>query len=252
MDQSHKPNVAGVLVIDKPRGPPSMSMVNLVRRRSGGVKTGHAGTLDPLATGVLVLGLGKMTKQLGALTSTNKRYTTVIDLSATTAGHDEESPREEVQVLDEPNRDSVEKILDTFRGIFLQTPPIYSAVKVGGHRAYAVARKGKEVVIEPRKVEVFNISLLAYEWPLATIDIACAKGFYVRSLARDLGMKLGVGGYCRSINRTEVGPFTIQHAHALEDLPAEITQDFLIEPREVEQLLGLADANNRPSTDQFQ
>ena len=88
MDQSHKRDVAGVLVIDKPRGPTSMSMVNLVRRRSGGVKTGHAGTLDPLATGVLVLGLGKMTKRLGELTNTIKRYTTVIDLSATTIGHD--------------------------------------------------------------------------------------------------------------------------------------------------------------------
>ena len=106
MEQLEKPNLSGVLVIDKPRGPTSMSMVNLVRRRASEsrenrVRTGHAGTLDPLATGVLVLGLGKMTKRLGELTLTNKRYTSVIDLSATTAGHDDESPREEVKVINQ-------------------------------------------------------------------------------------------------------------------------------------------------------
>ena len=225
-----------------------MSMVNLVRRRSAGAKTGHAGTLDPLATGVLVLGIGKMTKQLGKLTLTNKRYTTVIDLSASTAGHDEELPREEVDVVNPPTRDELEQVLQTFHGTNLQTPPIFSAVKVVGRRAYAEARKGNDVFIEPRAVTVFNLALLEYKWPLVTIDIACAKGFYVRSLARDLGEKLGTGGYCRSILRTEVGPFTLEHAYQLEDLPAEITQDLLISPHGVDQMLDLVDTKNKSST----
>lgn len=256
-EQSEKPNVIGVLVIDKPRGPTSMSMVNLVRRRASEcranrVKTGHAGTLDPLATGVLVLGLGKMTKRLGELTLTNKRYTSVIDLSATTAGHDDESPREEVKITNPPNRQTVEKTLETFQGIILQRPPIFSAVKIDGHRAYAVARKGKEVILDPRKVEVFNITLLEYVWPLVTVDIACAKGFYVRSFARDLGEKLGTGGYCREIRRTEVGPFTLEHAYELENLPEVITQEILISPSGVDQMLASVDANNRTSEDPSQ
>jgi len=257
MEQLEKPNLSGVLVIDKPRGPTSMSMVNLVRRRASEsrenrVRTGHAGTLDPLATGVLVLGLGKMTKRLGELTLTNKRYTTVIDLSATTAGHDDESPREEVQVSNPPDRQTINKTLETFHGTILQRPPIFSAVKVDGHRAYAIARKGKEVVIKPREVEVFDISLLEYSWPILTIEIACAKGFYVRSLARDLGEKLGTGGYCKEIRRTEVGPFTLEHAHVLENLPEEITQEILILPSAVDQMLAMDDANNTSSKDPSQ
>ncbi len=256
-EQSEKPNVIGVLVIDKPRGPTSMSMVNLVRRRASEcranrVKTGHAGTLDPLATGVLVLGLGKMTKRLGELTLTNKRYTSVIDLSATTAGHDDESPREEVDVKHPPDHQTIEQVLETFQGIILQRPPIFSAVKIDGHRAYAVARKGKEVVLEPRQVEVFKVALTEYVWPLVTVDISCAKGFYVRSLARDLGEKLGTGGYCREIRRTEVGPFTLEHAHELENLPEIITQEILIPPSEVDQMLDSVDANNRSLKDPSQ
>ncbi|MBC8522550.1 tRNA pseudouridine(55) synthase TruB [PVC group bacterium] len=247
-----KPYIAGVLAIDKPRGPTSMSMVNLVRRRSGGVKTGHAGTLDPLATGVLVLGLGKMTKRLGELTLTNKRYKTVIDLSAKTAGHDEESPRVEVEVSNPPTSEEVVKVLEKFHGTILQRPPIFSAVKVDGHRAYAVARKGKEVVVEPREVEVFGIELMSYEWPIVTLDIACAKGFYVRSLARDLGEKLGTGGYCREIRRTEVGPFTLEHARVLENLPEVITQDLLISCSGVDQMLESVGANNKSSTNSSQ
>ena len=249
MEQSQSPTMAGVLVIDKPRGPTSMSMVNLVRRRAGKVKTGHAGTLDPLATGVLVLGIGKLTKRLSELTLTNKRYTTVIDLSATTAGHDDESPREEVDVKHPPDRQTIEQVIETFQGTILQRPPIFSAVKVDGHRAYAVARKGKEVVLEPRQVEVFKVALTEYVWPLVTVDITCAKGFYVRSFARDLGEKLGTGGYCREIRRTAVGPFTLENAHVLEELPDVITQELLLSSSVVDQMMESVDANNKSSED---
>ena len=162
----------------------------------------------------------------------------VIDLSATTAGHDDESPREEVDVKHPPDHQTIEQVLETFQGIILQRPPIFSAVKIDGHRAYAVARKGKEVVLEPRQVEVFKVALTEYVWPLVTVDIACAKGFYVRSLARDLGEALNVGGYCIEIRRTAVGPFTIEIAIALEDLPSIISQEDLVLPEQVDQLLS--------------
>ncbi len=233
-----KPDLCGVIVIDKPLGPTSMSMVNLVRRKCKKVKTGHAGTLDPLATGVLVLGVGKMTKKLGLMMDTHKRYTTIIDLSATTGGHDAESPREEVTIDRPPTLGEVEQAVQTFSGEIMQAPPIFSAVKVDGHRAYAMARKGKDVKIAPRKVTVHAIEVKSYEWPFVTIDIKCAKGFYVRSLARDLGKKLDVGGYCTVIRRTEVGRFTLDFAKQLENLPEFLTQEDLISPDLVSTLLS--------------
>ncbi|MBC8201030.1 MAG: tRNA pseudouridine(55) synthase TruB [Planctomycetes bacterium] len=237
MEQPSKPDLHGVIVIDKPLGPTSMSMVNLVRRKCMKMKTGHAGTLDPLATGVLVLGVGKMTKKLSQMMDTHKRYTTVIDLSATTAGLDAESPRQEVDVVEIPTREKIELAVGTFMGETLQAPPIFSAVKIDGHRAYAVARKGKDVKIAPRPVTVHAIKVLTYEWPLVAIDITCAKGFYVRSLARDLGKKLGAGGYCTEIRRTEVGKFTLELALKLEDLPEFLTEEDLISPERVQELL---------------
>jgi len=238
MEQPSKSDLCGVIVIDKPRGPTSMSMVNLIRRKCHKTKTGHAGTLDPLATGVLVLGIGKMTKKLGQMMNTAKRYTTVIDLSATTAGHDSESPREEIEIASIPTQEEVTSAVQTFSGNFMQVPPKFSAVKVGGHRAYAIARKGIDVTIEPRQVTIHNISVSSYSWPLVTIDISCAKGFYVRSLARDLGKQLGTGGYCTEIRRTEVGRFTLAIAKQLENLPEFLTQDDLISPNQVSELLG--------------
>ncbi len=229
--------MSGVIVLDKPRGPTSMSMVNMIRRKCHKTKTGHAGTLDPLATGVLVLGVGKMTKQLGNMMATDKAYETVIDLSGITAGHDEESEPEQVEVDSIPTESQVEDAVASFKGEIAQAPPIHSAVKVGGQRAYKVARTGEQVALKPRQVMVHDISVTQYEWPLVTIQIKCAKGFYVRSLARDLGEALGTGGYCKSIRRTAVGPFSIENAWQLEDLPQYLSQGDLLSPEEVSQLL---------------
>jgi tRNA pseudouridine55 synthase len=157
--------------------------------------------------------------------------------SATTAGHDAEFSRNEVEVKNIPTLDELTSAVDFFSGAIMQVPPIFSAVKVGGHRAYAVARKGKEVKLEPRKVHVHNITVVEYTWPFATIDIACAKGFYVRSLARDLGERLKVGGYCAEIRRTAVGPFTLNLAKQLEKLPEFLTQEDLFSPDQISELL---------------
>jgi tRNA pseudouridine55 synthase len=243
----------GLLILDKPIRMSSAQAVAYVRKRAGDVKTGHAGTLDPLATGVLVLALGSATKSIERLMATEKRYRTEIDLSAFTTTDDREGERIEpacrvtvddarlnviVEIADTRqstiiNRQSIETALRHFTGGFLQKPPAYSAVKVGGKRAYAIARraakgKGDSPTIEPRPVKVHEMHLIEFAWPLVELDIRCGKGFYVRSLARDLGEALGVGGHCASIRRTAVGPYTIDIAKTIEQLPECIEQSDLL------------------------
>jgi tRNA pseudouridine55 synthase len=205
-----------------------MSAVSVVRRRAGRTKTGHGGTLDPLATGVLVLGLGRATKLLEQVVATDKAYETEIDLSITTRTDDLEGDACTIRVDTPPDHAAVEAALSTFSGEFLQQPPAFSAVKIGGRRAYALARKDQPVELSPRPVRVDHIRLIAYTWPIATVEIKCAKGFYVRSLARDLGTRLGTGGCCRRITRTAVGPFTLDEAITLDDVPDPLTQADLI------------------------
>lgn len=212
----------GIVVLDKPIGLTSMTAIAILRRKSG-VKVGHAGTLDPLATGVLVAGLGKATKTLERFMKTRKVYLTDIDLSAFTSTDDREGERTEIQVPTAPDRSRIQEALeDRFTGTFHQTPPDFSAKKIDGRRAYATARKGMKPKLEPRPVHVHRISLLKFEWPIATVEVECEKGFYVRSLARDLGTTLGTGGHCASIRRTAVGPFDIGEASDPEDLPNPI------------------------------
>lgn len=213
---------AGVLVIDKPIGPTSMQIVADVRRRAGGARTGHAGTLDPLATGVLVLAIGRATRSIEQLMATRKGYETVIDLTAFTTTDDSAGERTEVALDVPPAGPAVLAALDAFRGRILQRPPSFSAVKVGGRRAYALARRGAAAELAPREVTVRRLDLTSYEWPLVALRIESGKGFYVRSLARDLGVALGTGGCCRSIRRTFVGPFTLSEARRPEHLPARI------------------------------
>jgi tRNA pseudouridine55 synthase len=215
--------LAGILVVDKASGPTSMQVVAAVRRRAGGVRTGHAGTLDPLATGVLVLALGRATKIIRQLMATEKRYRTRIDLSAFTSTDDLEGSRREVAVQRPPEGAEIRAALARFTGDILQRPPAHSAVKVAGRRAYQLARRGRTPEIEPRPVEVHAIEVLEYDWPLLELDLRCGKGVYVRALARDLGEALRTGGHCVSIRRTAVGPFTLDLARPLDALPRRLT-----------------------------
>ena len=224
----------GILAIDKPVGFSSMKAVAIVRRRAGGVRTGHAGTLDPLATGVLVLALGKCTKQLAGLMATEKRYLTTIDLSAFTDTDDLEGVRTEVPLggtgaaTIAPTRAEIETVLAAqFTGEVLQRPPVFSAMKIGGRRAYKMARKGQTPEMHPRPVTIHSIVVTHYEWPLLSLDIHCAKGTYVRSIARELGGVLGTGGHCTMIRRTAVGAFTIDQAVPMDAVPEVITQEWL-------------------------
>ncbi len=216
--------------MDKPLGMTSMRAVETVRRRADGARTGHAGTLDPLATGVLVMALGRFTRHIEALMATDKRYETRVDLSAFTTTDDSEGERTEVCVLTPPAPAVIETLLrQRFTGAIQQRPPAFSAVKLGGRRSYQLARAGKAPEPAPRTVHVHSIHVTGYEYPFLDLAIHCGKGTYVRSLARDIGTSLGTGGTCASIRRTAVGTFSVDRAIRVADLPDRITQEWLYE-----------------------
>ena len=227
-----KSAMSGLLVVDKPLGWSSMDVVRKVRDAAGFVKTGHGGTLDPLATGVVICCIGSATKAVETLMGMPKVYDTKIDLSAFTKTDDAEADREEVEVETPPTEDEVRAALATFVGEIQQVPPLYSAVHVDGKRAYTLARKGEDVELEPRTVRIDAIDLLEYAWPHLRVEVRCGKGVYVRSLARDLGKALGTGGYLSGLRRTAVGPYTVEEAVTAERLLQPIGQfDLLDAPK---------------------
>ncbi|MGI9014911.1 MAG: tRNA pseudouridine(55) synthase TruB [Phycisphaerales bacterium] len=213
-----------IIIVDKPVGPSSMHAVARVRRVlsdavGSRIKVGHAGTLDPLASGVLVLAISSATRSIPIFMQTDKRYHTTIDLSATTTTDDLEGERTEVSVTQPPTLEHISStIAARFTGKFDQQPPAFSAVKVDGKRAYKAARRGSPLDLPMRTVHVHAMTVLDYNWPLLTLAIHCAKGFYVRALARELGTALVTGGHCTAIRRTAVGPFTLEHAVRLDAL----------------------------------
>lgn len=229
--------LSGLLVVDKPLGCSSMDVVRLVRRAAGRVKTGHAGTLDPLASGVVICCLGRATKAVPRLMEMAKTYVAEVDLSAFTATDDREGwdreggsggEREVVDVAEPPDRAAVEAVLPGFVGEIAQRPPAFSAVHVHGKRAYKLARQGEVVELPARVVRIDAIELLAYDWPVARMRIDCGKGTYIRSLARDLGKALGTGGHLASLRRTVVGPYRVEDGVGLDALPERITRDMLL------------------------
>lgn len=221
----------GFLVVDKPEGLSSMGAVAAVKRRLrrfGKVRAGHGGTLDPLATGVLVVGVGAATRLLERIVAANKTYRTGVDLSAFTTTDDREGERTEVTVDSRPGAAAIEAALGAFRGEVLQTPPAFSAIKIGGRRAYRLARGGEAPEMPPRIVRIDHARLLRLEWPIAEIEVACGKGTYIRSIARDLGRALGTGGHCAWLRRTAVGPFTEADARPLDALPEQLGSSDLL------------------------
>jgi len=185
-----------IIVIYKPKGPTSHDVVDEVRRVTGVRKVGHAGTLDPLATGVLVVGIGRpATKRLGEIVKKEKEYVATVKLGQTSTTDDEEGKKSVVKVDEIPAIDQVKLSFKDFIGQIKQVPPAYSAVKIGGKTAYRLARQGKRVVLGPRSVTIQEIELIDYDWPLLKVGVTTGSGVYIRSLARDLGKKLSVGGY---------------------------------------------------------
>ena len=211
MTQSRPPSC--LVVVDKPGGMTSHDVVAKVRRAMGTRKVGHAGTLDPMATGVLVLGVERATRLLGHLMLTDKTYDATIRLGVTTTTDDAEG--EVVAAADTAGLDetAVRTALESFVGEIEQVPSAVSAIKVDGKRAYQRVRDGEDVVLQPRRVTVHAIEVRSVDGPELTVRVHCSSGTYVRALARDLGAALGVGGHLTALRRTRVGDFTLDEAN---------------------------------------
>ncbi len=207
-----RPKVAGIIVLDKPTGPTSRELVDRVAELLPRVKVGHAGTLDPLAGGILIVCVGVATRLIEIIQDLGKSYRTVIRLGARSDTQDalgtivlEESARV-------PTFAEVREALSKLVGRVVQTPPDYSAVKIKGRRAYDLARAGQSVDIAPRLVQIDRIEAIGYSWPHLELEIDCSKGTYIRSIARDLGEALGCGGLVEALDRTRIGQFTKEQA----------------------------------------
>ncbi len=210
--------IDGFLVIDKPAGVTSHDVVQYVRRWAKQRRVGHLGTLDPLATGVLPIALGEATKLSQLLTHGEKSYRGKLRLGIETTTYDREGAITRETSGPWPSAEDLEQSLAAFRGEIEQVPPPYSAVKTGGEAAYRRARRGEEVVLEPRRVTIRRLELVAYEPPFVTIEVDCSSGTYLRSMAHDLGRALGVGAHLWELCRTRSGPFTTAQAVPLAEL----------------------------------
>jgi len=212
----------GVLVIDKPAGPTSFEVVQRVRSLLSVKKAGHTGTLDPMATGVLPVCLGEATKVAGLLTEGDKAYDAVVRLGVETDTQDAQGKVLAERPVPPLDRERLEAALEKFRGTFTQVPPMFSAVKVSGKRLYELARAGEEVPREGREVTVHELLLRDFSATEVRLSVRSSKGFFVRTLAHDLGQALGCGACLKALRRTASGPFTLSRAVPLDKLdPAQ-------------------------------
>ncbi|KWW99707.1 tRNA pseudouridine(55) synthase TruB [Carbonactinospora thermoautotrophica] len=220
--QDRTPPLDGLVVVDKPAGWTSHDVVAKIRKIAGTRRVGHAGTLDPMATGVLVLGIGRATRLLGHLALTEKAYDATIRLGQSTTTDDAEGEVLATHPATGLDRADIEREMAALTGEIRQVPSTVSAIKIGGRRAYARARAGEEVELEARPVtvRVFELRAMRAEGEFLDLDVSvvCSSGTYVRALARDLGAALGVGGHLTMLRRTRVGPYTLEHARTLDEL----------------------------------
>ena len=217
--------IDGVLAIDKPEGMTSMDVVRRIKRASAVRKVGHGGTLDPFATGVIAVCMGQATRMMEYLVDGAKTYLGVVELGIETDTYDVQGEVTRRADASGITLEAVEAALSDFRGTILQVPPMYSALKRQGKRLYDLARAGVEVEREPRRVEVTGISVVDWSPPLVTVKVECGRGFYMRSLAYDLGVSLGCGAYLKSLVRVKNGPFDIEAAVSLEEAERSFGED---------------------------
>lgn len=212
------------ILIDKPIGWTSFDVVNKVRgkiRYQLGIKkikVGHAGTLDPLATGLLIVCTGKLTKSIDLIQAIEKRYSGTITMGAITATYDAEVSPENPQNIDHLTEKNYKEAAEKFKGTIAQVPPIYSAIKVEGQTAYSLARRGKELILPPRAVTITQFDLTKIEPPILSFDVICSKGTYIRSLAHDYGQTLGVGAYLSGLRREAIGQFSADGAFTIDEI----------------------------------
>ena len=208
----------GVLLVDKAPGMTSHDVVAIVRRSLNTKKVGHCGTLDPLATGLLIIVLGRGTKIQDLLMSEDKEYVGTMTLGTMTDSQDADGKVTETREVPELSREQIDAAFGKFQGDFYQMPPMVSAIKQGGVPLYKLARQGKTVEREPRFVHVYAHEILGVRLPAIDFRVVCSKGFYVRTYAFDIGNELGCGAHLRSLRRTKSGKFTLEHAVTVEDL----------------------------------
>ena len=215
----------GIIIIDKPAGMTSFGVVARIRRvlsekslLGGGkkVKVGHTGTLDPFATGLMILVIGSECKNAGMYSKLDKIYDATIRLGQTSSTGDPEGEITDVSDR-QPSKTEIEKVFQGFTGEIYQRPPIYSAIKINGQRAYDLARKGKQVDMPLRQVTIYSLDLISYSYPEIKIRVHVSSGTYIRSLATDIGESLGVGAYCSQLRRIEIGKWHINQAQKLAD-----------------------------------
>ncbi len=203
-------------MVNKPKGLTSHDVVDEVRKITGEKRVGHGGTLDPNATGLLIIGVGRAyTRQLGEITQgMDKTYEAEIILGATSSTDDSEGTllRQRLRKGKEITKNEVMKVIHGFVGEQMQTPPIYSAIKLKGKKAYELARKGERVKLKPRKVTIYSIKLLSYDYPKLELECEVSSGTYIRALARDIGAKLGTGAYLNNLKRTRIGSYKLVDA----------------------------------------
>lgn len=217
----------GLLLVNKPAGISSFDVIRRLRRITGVRKMGHAGTLDPLATGLMLILLGKACKQAQVLTKLDKRYVAQIRLGANSSTGDAEG---ELTVVSDrvPSRDEVEAALERLTGRIRQVPPVYSAIKIGGQEAYKRVRAGETVEMPSREVTVYENLLLEYDYPVVRLESKVSSGTYIRTLAQDLGELLGTGAHLTGLVRTEVGTYRLEAALELEGAtPSQIEQGLI-------------------------
>ena len=208
-----------MLLINKPLRWTSFDAVRKIRNLTKTKKVGHAGTLDPLATGLLIVCTGKFTKKINEYMAQEKEYTGTITLGAITPTYDLESEPKDFKSIEHLQPEEIEKATQQFTGNILQTPPIHSAIKKDGQRVYELARKGQDVKLDPRPITISEFSVEKIDRAVVYFKVVCSTGTYIRSLANDFGAKLGCGGHLSSLCRTRIGAFKLEEAVKIEDIP---------------------------------
>jgi tRNA pseudouridine55 synthase len=211
-----------VLLLDKPIGWTSFNMVQKVRHLTKVTKVGHAGTLDPLATGLLIICTGKFTKQINTYMGMTKEYTGTMVIGATTPTYDLESEPENFQSIEHITEEQIKKATKQFVGAIFQMPPQHSAIKKDGKRLYESARQGIEVKVDPRPITIESFEITHIDLPKIDFKVVCSTGTYIRSLVKDYGDALGVGAYMSALRRTKIGAFNVEDALQWETLASEI------------------------------
>ena len=214
-----------VLLIDKPVDWTSFDVVNkiryLIKRHLGikKIKVGHAGTLDPLATGLVIVCTGKFTKKIDEYQGMTKEYIADVRFGATTPTYDMESEPDATFPYDHITEEALKKVIqDSFTGEIEQIPPVYSAIKIKGQKAYELARRGEKVTMKPRQVTIHKIDIARFDLPDVTLDVTCSKGTYIRSLAHDIGKALGSGAHLSGLRRIRIGDFSVDDAISMQDI----------------------------------